>query len=442
VNDEVVDVLARGDLVVMPSDTVYGIFASALDESAVAKLRQVRERDAKRGFIVLIDSVKSIVKMIDLSPEIEKRLHNIWSANFATSVILNAKSLQYVWLADTRGEEATICFRVPNDPNLRKILSKTGPLCAPSANLPDQAPAKNIAEARAYFGDAVSLYVDGGEISNTSASRIIRLNDDGTVETIRPDGHNHPEDFVITRRRKLYKFARFDEFATCFHLEEWMEVRDGILSEPNLASARLSKDGERVSDKPRDDGRAERRGSKVRRSGLVLEIGAGSALFSVELARRNPNKTFIAVDIKGDRLYQGAKRAQELNLNNIFFVRSDITRITEIVPPHSVDEIWLTFPDPWPPKSDARHRLTAPRFLNYYREILRSNGTLNFKTDNAPLFKWSLEQFTEDGWKTEFLTRDLHSSDASEESKIMTSYEQRFVAEKLKIHYARFVIVD
>lgn len=402
-NKDVIEILKNGDLAVMKSDTVYGIFASALNESAVAKLRAVRERDEKRGFIVLVDSMETVQKIIDLSPEIVARLRNIWSSMSPTSVILGANSLQYNWLADTRGDEPTICFRMPPDENWHELLRETGPLCAPSANLPDQPPAKNITEAKKYFGDAVNLYVDGGEVSTNSPSRIIKIEQDGTVETIRSDGRDHPEDFVIARRRKLYKFARFNEFTTCFHLEEWVKVRDSILNHKDL----------------------------------VVEIGAGSALFSVELARQNPKKMFIAVDIKGDRLYQGARESEKLNLSNIYFVRSDITRITEVTQPHSVNEIWLTFPDPWPPKSDARHRLTAPRFLNYYREILRTDGVLNFKTDNTPLFEWSLEQFAKNGWKAEFITRDLHESDAPDEAKIMTSYEKRFIKDGLKISYVR-----
>jgi tRNA (guanine-N7-)-methyltransferase len=239
-------------------------------------------------------------------------------------------------------------------------------------------------------------------------SRIIILSTDGQVTTVRSDGRQHPEDFVITRRRKLYKFAKFDEYPTCFHLDEWLIF---------LAGSDSAKGKE-----------------------IVVEIGAGSALFSVELARRHPEKTFLAVDIKGDRLYQGARHATELKLENIYFIRADIARITDIVPPHSVSETWLTFPDPWPPKSDARHRLTAPRYLAYYSQLLASSelAVLHFKTDNPPLFEWSLEQFVAHGWTTEFVTRDLHNSGAPDAAKIMTTYEQRFVKEGLKINYAKF----
>ena len=425
--EKIIKVLANGGLVVMRSDTVYGIFASALNERAVEKLHSVRERDLGRGFIVLVDSIKTVACMVQLNDEINKRLATIWRANSSTSVILPADELKETWLADTRESKPTICFRMPNDENLRKLLAKTGPLCAPSANTPGQPPARNITEARAYFGDAVNLYVDGGECDNVAPSRIITFDDNHQIITIRSDGHNHPEDLVITRRRKLYRFARFDEYPNCFQLDEWKKF---------LARSELIK------------------------KDIVVEIGAGSALFSVELAHRYPEKVFIAVDIKSDRLYQGARAAEKLDAKNIYFVRSDISRIIEIIPPHSTKEIWLTFPDPWPPKSDARHRLTAPRYLAYYRQILAPHGILHFKTDSQPLFDWSLEQFKKSHWQIASLMRDLHHSDLCEDSKIisgdntshprkrenssspflsdariMTSYEQKFVKERLPIYY-------
>lgn len=405
-DSDIIDTLRRGELVVMKSDTIYGIFASALDRLAVERLHAVRDRAPEQGFIVLADSVDTVASIVQLRAKVRARLTGIWSAGFATSVILSATGSPAPWLADTRFGKFAICFRVPQDQRLRDLLKQTGPLCAPSANLPDQLPARNILEAKAYFGDAVSLYVDGDESENNQPSRIIRFAENGSVETLRSDGHSHPEDFVITRRRKLYKFAKFDELATCFHIEQW----GGVVRDARLAGV----------------------------TNLTVEIGAGSALFSVELARSQPERTFIAVDIKGDRLYQGAREADRLGLSNIYFVRSDIAKINEIVPDHMASEIWITFPDPYPRKPDAKHRLTAPRYLNYYRQLLQPGGILNFKTDSNKLFEWSLEQFDEQGWKSEIVTRNLHDSTVSSQAKIMTSYEQRFVSEGLTINFAQF----
>lgn len=404
-SNDIASALRQKKLVVMKSDTIYGVFASAKDQEAVNRLHAVRGREQDQGFIILVDSVNTVADIVRLSDQVRHRLENIWAAPFATSVILSSKDTELPWLSDTRSGKPTICFRIPNDVNLRGLVEQTGPLCAPSANLPDQLPARNIKEAESYFGRAVDTYIDGGECDNNLPSRVIRFSSSGTVETVRPDGHSHPEDFIITRRRKLYKFARFDEMDTCFHFDEWL-----IAKEDKLRSAKQ----------------------------LVVEVGAGSALFSVELALRNPDITFVAIDIKGDRLYQGAREASRLGVDNIYFVRSDISKITEAIPPHLASQIWITFPDPYPRKSDRRHRLTAQRYLEYYKQILKPEGILNFKTDSLSLFKWSLVEIENNGWECIELTRDLHSSDTLADAKIMTSYEKRFVDEGLKINFAQF----
>jgi tRNA (guanine-N7-)-methyltransferase len=235
------------------------------------------------------------------------------------------------------------------------------------------------------------------------------------VETVRADNHAHPEDFVISRRRKQFRFNQFDEFANCFQFQQWLKARDDLLGGGGS---------------------------------LVVEIAAGSALFSVEIARCNPDKIFVAVDIKSDRLYRGARRANELKLANIFFVRSDITKITEVIPPSRAGEIWLTFPDPHPPERDAKHRLTSARFLKLYQEILRPDGAINFKTDSKTLFEWSLNSFRESGFETEFRSRDLHGEKNSRireipgeilrEARVMTTYEEKFTREGRPIYFARF----
>jgi tRNA (guanine-N7-)-methyltransferase len=398
----VIDVLVNGGLVVMRTDTIYGVVARALDVAAVQKLRAVRQRPAgDGGFIVLAPDVETVATIVKVRPALMAKLNQIWPGK--VSVVLPARDSPCPWLAAT---DKTIAFRVPADDELRQLLHATGPLVAPSANLPGQRPARNIAEAQAYFGAAVDLYVDGGDCPSNQPSRLIKFNPDGTEQILRAAA----DDFVITRRRKKYKFARFNEFDNCYHLDEWRG---------SAALTNLTKNVNVQGDQ---------------RKSLVVEIGAGSALFLVELARRHPDQQFLAVDIKGDRLYQGARRAIELGLANINFVRADIARIADVVPAATATEIWLTFPDPWPPNSDAKHRLTAPRYLNYYRQILAQNGKLNFKTDNQPLFDWSLEQLAATGWRVEFVTRDLHNSAAPADAKIMTTYEKKFTNEGLPIY--------
>lgn len=398
----------------MLSDTIYGVFADAMNENAVAGLHELRQRPAGQGFNVLAPDLQTVCDLVEIRPEVAKNLAEVWPGK--TTVILSAKTLKQRWLA--HGDD-TIAFRVPNDPEILEILRATGPLAAPSANLHGELPARNIAEAAKYFDDKVAVYVDSGECPINAPSRMIRFAKNGDIEILRDfqsyqdqiaaaqNAGAKSEDFIISRKRKKFKFARFNEFDTCFHAEEWLAGRDNWL---------------------RND--AE----------LVVEIGAGSALFLLEQAKLAPEKQFVAVDIKGDRLYQAARDAEKLSVRNIAFVRSDVAKITDLIPANSVSEIWVTFSDPYPRKSDAKHRLTAPRFLNYYRDILQPNGTLHFKTDNHGLFDWSLEQFVAENWRFSQLTYDLHESDLPESYKIMTSYEARFHAEGLPIMYAQLML--
>lgn len=210
------------------------------------------------------------------------------------------------------------------------------------------------------------------------------------------------EDFIITRKRKKYKFARFEEMANCFEAAEFTpEVRNQF-----------------AVDAP-----------------LIVELGAGSGLFSLELARRHPQQRFVAVDVKADRLYTGARQAlEEENLSNVYFVRAHAQQLKDIFDPGSVAILWLTFADPYPKKRAAKHRMTHPRFLSIYRELLGKTGTFRFKTDNRELFEWSLEKLVEEKARLDFLTFDMHESEAGDDYKIMTTYEKRYVAEKKPIY--------
>ncbi|MCA9328518.1 tRNA (guanosine(46)-N7)-methyltransferase TrmB, partial [Candidatus Saccharibacteria bacterium] len=193
---------------------------------------------------------------------------------------------------------------------------------------------------------------------------------------------------VITRKRKKWKFAHFDEWQNCFELNR--------NSDPKKLKTQLST---RLS--------ASRTDPDANRGGLVVELAAGNAQFSLELARRHPEMDFIAVDIKSDRLYTSAKKALEEEVNNIAFVRAHINEVEELFDENSVDEIWITFPDPHPKKRSAKHRLTHTHFLQLYRNILKRGGVLKFKTDNRDLFNWSLEQFVTDNCLPSELSFDL-----------------------------------
>jgi tRNA (guanine-N7-)-methyltransferase len=162
---------------------------------------------------------------------------------------------------------------------------------------------------------------------------------------------------IITRKRKKYKFANFDSFPNCFsHLRT------------TNAKHTLEKLKTYLADKP-----------------MVLEIAAGNAQFSFELAKKHPDLNFIAVDIKSDRLYTSAKKALAEGVKNIAFLRTHMNELGDIFPKKSVETIWLTFPDPFPKKRSAKHRLSHVSFLRQYRSILKDAGLLKFKTDNREL---------------------------------------------------------
>jgi len=168
---------------------------------------------------------------------------------------------------------------------------------------------------------------------------------------------------------------------------------------------------------------------------MVLEIAAGNAQFSFELAKKHPDLNFIAVDIKSDRLYTSAKKALAEGVKNIAFLRTHMNELGDIFPKKSVETIWLTFPDPFPKKRSAKHRLSHVSFLRQYRSILKDAGLLKFKTDNRELFLWSLEQFVAQSWHICELSFDLHESNLPDDYKIKTYYETRFTQEGIPINY-------
>ena len=205
-----------------------------------------------------------------------------------------------------------------------------------------------------------------------------------------------PNQFIITRKRKKYKFALFHHSPLCFEFDEWV---------PHQVD--------------------------------VVEIGAGNGMFVVELATRHPEQVFVAVDIKGDRLQKGAREAEARGLENAFFVRARADQIDQLVEQNSLEQIWVTFPDPFPRKHSAGRRLTHPNFLKKYSSLLKSDGSLLIKHDDHNFFCWSLEQLVSEKWQIKELSFDLHESALSDEYKIMTTYEQRWIGEGKTINFVR-----
>ncbi|GAB5525598.1 MAG: tRNA (guanosine(46)-N7)-methyltransferase TrmB [Roseivirga sp.] len=173
---------------------------------------------------------------------------------------------------------------------------------------------------------------------------------------------------------------------------------------------------------------------------ITLEIGCGKGEYSVGLAKIYPERNFIGVDIKGDRLWAGSRRATEGNLSNVCFLRAQVQHIEDFFEPNEVSCIWITFPDPRPRDRDIKRRLTNPRFLEYYKTLLKPGGMVYFKTDNTPLFEYTLEVLRE---RSDILdlehTFNLYESEYMDEHHgIKTKFEQKFHDLGEDIKYLKF----
>ena len=161
---------------------------------------------------------------------------------------------------------------------------------------------------------------------------------------------------------------------------------------------------------------------------LCLEIGCGKGNFACGMAAKNHDKNFIAMERVSDVCciaLEKAKACAEARPDNLRFIIGDASNLSEWFPEKSIDIIYLNFSDPWPKKGHAKRRLTHRGFLENYRNLLKDGGKLIFKTDNAGLFDFSLEEFEACGLKIQWMTRDLHNSDRAEDN-VMTEYEKNF----------------
>lgn len=170
---------------------------------------------------------------------------------------------------------------------------------------------------------------------------------------------------------------------------------------------------------------------------IVLELGCGKGEYTVGLARRFPHKNFIGIDIKGARMWTGAKAATLEGLGNVAFVRTNIELLSHFFAPGEVSEIWITFPDPQMKK--VRKRLTSTTFLNLYRIVLADGGMVRLKTDSPFLYTYTRLLTELNGIVPEVNTDDLyHSGLADDILQIRTYYEQQWLARGLTIKYLAF----
>jgi|SRR3989344_6375893 len=182
-NEEIVKIINQGGVVIMPTDTIYGMMGNALSPTLVSRVYAIRKRDTKKPFIILIGNMYELKKFsINISKEQEDKIKEYWfTENRPTSIVLDCPEEKFEYLH--RGTK-TLAFRVPEEEGLRELLMKVGPLIAPSANTEKFPASENVQDAKNYFGDQVDLYVDGGQIVS-KASRVIRLHKDGTTSILR-----------------------------------------------------------------------------------------------------------------------------------------------------------------------------------------------------------------------------------------------------------------
>lgn len=217
----------------------------------------------------------------------------------------------------------------------------------------------------------------------------------------------------------LEKFADFNSFKNCFTLY-FENIKDGLPLKGKWHSDYFQNENP-----------------------IVLELGCGKGEYSVGLAKHNPNKNYIGVDIKGNRIWTGAKEAIDLNMANVAFVRTRIDFIEHCFEPGEVSEIWITFPDPQPQKTRERKRLTNMRFIDRYRKFLKPGGLVHLKTDSTSLYEYTMEVIKENNLNLLFHTNDLYKNcppDRQELIEIKTHYEKLFTARGEDIKYISYQI--
>lgn len=172
---------------------------------------------------------------------------------------------------------------------------------------------------------------------------------------------------------------------------------------------------------------------------IILELACGKGEYTVNLAKLFPDKNFIGIDYKGNRIWRGAKTATDEGIHNVAFLRIQIENLLDYFAEQEISEIWITFPDPQPQVSREKKRLTSLRFLDMYKNILLKGGIVHLKTDNDQLHFYTLEKIDEQHLNLKARTEDLYKSDlANEVLSIKTYYEKKYLAKEKNINYVQF----
>jgi tRNA (guanine-N7-)-methyltransferase len=216
---------------------------------------------------------------------------------------------------------------------------------------------------------------------------------------------------------KLEKFSEFETFKNCLSFG-FDKISQGFAKKGNWHEAQFQN-----------------------QNPIVLELGCGRGEYTIGLATEHINKNFIGVDVKGNRIWTGAKHALENKLNNVAFLKTRIDFIDHCFIEKEVDEIWITFPDPQPQKTRARQRLTHMIFLNRYKKILKPNGHVHLKTDSTSLYEYTLEVIRDNKLNLIWETNNLYQNCPGEREeliKIKTHYEKLFTDKGEDIKYILF----
>jgi tRNA (guanine-N7-)-methyltransferase len=172
---------------------------------------------------------------------------------------------------------------------------------------------------------------------------------------------------------------------------------------------------------------------------IVLELACGYGKYTNGLAQQFPDTNFIGVDIKGERIWQAAKNSEELNLTNTAFLRAEIQDLQKFFSDEEISEIWIIHPDPFPKESDAKKRLSHPKFLSIFAKILKPNGITHLKTDDQNLYKYSLQEIQKLRLTLLVNTNDLYKSTLLENHfGITTRFEKKAILSRRKITYIQF----
>ena len=172
---------------------------------------------------------------------------------------------------------------------------------------------------------------------------------------------------------------------------------------------------------------------------VILELGCGKGEYAVSLAGMFPDKNFIGIDYKGNRIWRGAKTALEEGVANVAFLRIQIESLMDYFATGELEEIWITFPDPQPQISRERKRLTSQRFLDIYQPLLKPGGFVNLKTDNDGLYAYTVDKLNELQLNIHAATTDLYQSQfADDVLRIKTYYEKKYLQHHKNINYLKF----